>query len=273
MMEMNSTQIKKAKTIATIAGALICGVMILIRSITHIRYSPYWSFWSEHYSEFLPSFIASSIVLTAVYAILGGVTAYLVVLLSIKRNHSIHVSKFVVRAITIDVVWSLIAIITCYILNAYLSAAVGILVALIAFFAFEPLIQGINNNIKGEANMNEKVGAAASMGIIAKISWAAIAIGGAVAGGFIGDEIVGGRGIIAGALIGFAAGALAGFLVNLFLLYLAELGQNTAKTAANSGGHSSASTADEIQKYKEMLDNGTITQQEFEDLKRNLIQK
>ncbi len=111
------------------------------------------------------------------------------------------------------------------------------------------------------------------MGIIAKISWGVISIGCAAGGGIVGSGIDSGAGTLIGALIGLAVGALAGYLTNLFLLYLAELGQNTAKTAANSGGNPPVSAADEIQKYKEMLDNGVISQQEFEDLKRNLIQK
>ncbi len=121
--------------------------------------------------------------------------------------------------------------------------------------------------------LNSRAKIASILGISAKISWAVIAIGSTIGGGIIGASIDDDY-WIGGALIGLAVGALVGFLVNLLFLYRAELGQNVAQIAERGSNQPhTASVADEIQKYKEMLDNGTITQQEFEDLKRNLIQK
>ena len=73
-------------------------------------------------------------------------------------------------------------------------------------------------------------------------------------------------------LVWVAVGMIAGSLIAIFckkLLTAIKLSKSASKNSIDS----SSSIADEIQKYKEMLDNNTISQQEFEDLKRNLIQK
>lgn len=62
-----------------------------------------------------------------------------------------------------------------------------------------------------------------------------------------------------------------GFIIMVFLLYLSELGENIKKTAEATIKFASRNSADELKKFKELLDSGAISQAEFEIKKRQIL--
>ena len=79
-----------------------------------------------------------------------------------------------------------------------------------------------------------------------------------------------------GLLIGVAVGFVIGFFATLLFRYFAELGENIKKTANASmkqveQGKEKMSETDQIMMYKELLDNGAITQEEFDKMKKELL--
>ena len=126
-----------------------------------------------------------------------------------------------------------------------------------------------------KSGQKEKVKSPVSstMKIVARVSWIAISITGGVIG-FV--PCATGYGYSDGemflhTLIGLAIGTVAGFLINLILMYLAELGENTRKNANANLRIASQSDADEIAKYHQLYENGVITAEEFEEKKKQLL--
>ena len=78
---------------------------------------------------------------------------------------------------------------------------------------------------------------------------------------------------IAGLFIGTGVGLVAGFLLTLLIRYFAELGENIKKTADATSKQASQekSETEKIMMYKELLDNGAITQEEYEKKKAELL--
>lgn len=70
-----------------------------------------------------------------------------------------------------------------------------------------------------------------------------------------------------GAIVGFVIG----FIITLFIRYLAELGINTKITAEATTNANKVSEIDQIMMYKELLDSGAITQEEFDKKKKELL--
>lgn len=83
--------------------------------------------------------------------------------------------------------------------------------------------------------------------------------------------------IVLFALGGALIGVLVGVLITLVLLNLAEIGMNVKKSAnaaiGTTGGSSVHSAAEELKKYKELLDQGVITEEEFETQKARLLKR
>lgn len=77
------------------------------------------------------------------------------------------------------------------------------------------------------------------------------------------------------AIIGVFLGGIIGILVIALIMHSAEVGENTRITAENTldKGVNTTSNADEIRKYKELLDNGIITLDEFNKKKSELLNK
>lgn len=69
-----------------------------------------------------------------------------------------------------------------------------------------------------------------------------------------------------GILISLAVGAVIGTIWCVIEYRLKN--QNQTKT-----GGDTASADEEIKKYKELLDNGAITQEEYEELKKSILEK
>ncbi|MBQ7654764.1 MAG: SHOCT domain-containing protein [Clostridia bacterium] len=70
-----------------------------------------------------------------------------------------------------------------------------------------------------------------------------------------------------GAVIGFGIG----FLITIFLRFLAELGENTKITAEHTMKSDIPSETEQIVMYKELLDKGAITQEEYNRKKKELL--
>lgn len=77
-------------------------------------------------------------------------------------------------------------------------------------------------------------------------------------------------------LVGALLGIIAGVLITLVLLNLVEIGTNVKKSAnaaiGTADGSSVHSAAEELKKYKELLDQGVITEEEFETQKARLLE-
>ncbi|MBQ7596380.1 MAG: SHOCT domain-containing protein [Clostridia bacterium] len=79
--------------------------------------------------------------------------------------------------------------------------------------------------------------------------------------------------------IGAAIGLAVGLLSTLFIRYLAELGENTQKTAnatmtqaeTQTQSSQNPSVTQELLEYKHLLDEGVITQEEFDAKKKQLL--
>ena len=67
------------------------------------------------------------------------------------------------------------------------------------------------------------------------------------------------------------AGVFIGFLITIFLFYLSELGKNIKKTTDATQQLSRENAAAELMQYKELLDSGAISQQEYEKKKQQLL--
>ncbi len=124
--------------------------------------------------------------------------------------------------------------------------------------------------------MNQKKSIAALLKHLSKIFIAVITVSCGI-GGFIfgveemplvGDDLPDG---FIFAIIGLVVGALLSFLLSIFVLYLAELGENTKKTAEATTQSTKANSADEIMKYKKLLESGVISNDEFEAKKKQLL--
>jgi len=70
-------------------------------------------------------------------------------------------------------------------------------------------------------------------------------------------------------IIGIFLGGIVGILIIALIMYFSELGENTRKTAQNT--YNNNSSADELKKYKELLDNGVITEEEFIAKKNKIL--
>ena len=86
---------------------------------------------------------------------------------------------------------------------------------------------------------------------------------------FIGDDIP--DGILCG-ILGLVIGLFVGGLVSLLLKFMGETGSNIAKVAENTratggGGTAPAKDPADLLKYKQLLDAGVITREEFERMK------
>ena len=73
------------------------------------------------------------------------------------------------------------------------------------------------------------------------------------------------------AAIGVVVGLLVSFLLSIFVLYLAELGENTKKTADAAVQSAKMNSVDDLKKYKELLDSGLITNEEYEAKKKQIL--
>lgn len=70
---------------------------------------------------------------------------------------------------------------------------------------------------------------------------------------------------------GVVLGTFVGFIIMVFLLYLSELGENIKKIAEATIKFASRNSADELKKFKELLDSGAISQAEFEIKKKQIL--
>ena len=73
--------------------------------------------------------------------------------------------------------------------------------------------------------------------------------------------------------IGMIVGFVAGYLSTIFIRYFAELGENIKKTAdaTSKQAYQEKSETEQIMMYKELLDSGAITQDEFDKKKKELL--
>ncbi|MBR4867861.1 MAG: SHOCT domain-containing protein [Clostridia bacterium] len=104
----------------------------------------------------------------------------------------------------------------------------------------------------------------------------AIIVGGIV-GACMGVAYIedGTRGIVLGAMLGALAGGIVGGVIMLIMLFLGEIGTNLRKAANNQAVQTSPATrisADEVKKCKELYDDGIITKEEFERIKKQFVQ-
>lgn len=125
--------------------------------------------------------------------------------------------------------------------------------------------------------------AAKTFKIIGKVIIIIFVVGGCIGGGALGyfEDPIDGIGydlntIIFGA-IGAVAGLIVGAVISLFFRYFAELGENM-KIAAKSTEitskkteNSSITDVEQLQKYKELLDSGVISQEEFDAKKKQIL--
>ena len=125
--------------------------------------------------------------------------------------------------------------------------------------------------------------AATTFKIIGKVIIIIFVIGGCIGGGGLGyfESPIYGIGydvntIIFGA-IGAVAGLIVGAAISLFFKYFAELGENmkiaakATETTANKTQNNSVTDVEQLQKYKELLDSGIITQEEFDAKKKQIL--
>lgn len=90
---------------------------------------------------------------------------------------------------------------------------------------------------------------------------------GALIGNSIGDEIY----AIIGGAIGLVVGAIIGVIAMSIIMFLSELGKNTRITAEATINSNKVSETDQIIIYKDLLDSGAITQEEFDKKKKELL--
>ncbi len=113
-----------------------------------------------------------------------------------------------------------------------------------------------------------KSSAASTLKIISYIVCAIlIVVGGVVGALVVSDDDYWIFTIPAGAIVGFVIG----FIITLFVRFLSELGINTKITAEATANANKVSETDQIMMYKELLDCGAITQEEFDRKKKDLL--
>lgn len=144
----------------------------------------------------------------------------------------------------------------------------------------------MNLEAADSANKNAKATAATSLKIVANLITILLGVGGGVLGCIVGPEIIGNSyfrsdpiAYLAAAAVGAVLGLGIGFIVSIFIRYLAELGENTKKTAnaamsrvtANTSTNTAQNSPQELKAYKDLLDQGVITQEEFEAKKKQIL--
>lgn len=124
--------------------------------------------------------------------------------------------------------------------------------------------------------------AARSLKVIGKAIIIFFVVGGCIGGGIFGtieEPLFGDEGLdtVVLGLLGAIAGLIVGYLISLFFRYFAELGENTKITAQTTKAVAQQSENDEtnnavaLKKYKELLDSGIITQEEFDVKKKQIL--
>lgn len=97
-----------------------------------------------------------------------------------------------------------------------------------------------------------------------------------IGGGLLGWKIYR---AVAFVLIGADAGLGIGFVIAIFILCLAETGENTKKTddaamsraPTNASADTAQNSPQALKAYKDLLDQGIITQEEFEEKKKQIL--
>ena len=113
-----------------------------------------------------------------------------------------------------------------------------------------------------------KSSAANTLKIISYVICALLVVAGGVVGALVvEDDDFWILTIPVGAIVGF----IIGFIITSFIRFLAELGINTKITAEATANANKVSETDQIKMYKELLDNGAITQEEFDKKKKELL--
>lgn len=135
-------------------------------------------------------------------------------------------------------------------------------------------ITEIKDRVKQEKKA--KGSAAFTIRIIANVILVAFTIGGGILGYVLGVEYDTDIGFVVGPSIGSIVGLIVSFLSSLLMRYFAELGENTKKIANASIKQASIqyndhSKTQQLIEYKQLLDQGVITQEEFDSKKKQLL--
>lgn len=142
------------------------------------------------------------------------------------------------------------------------------------------LVETVKNKLIGTEQPGSS--AAKSLKVIGKVIIIFFVVGGCIGGGvigcleepFFGDEALD---MLALGFIGAVAGLIVGYLTSLFFMYLAELGENmkiaakSTEATAQQSENEEINNADALKKYKDLLDSGVITQEEFDAKKKQIL--
>ena len=136
-----------------------------------------------------------------------------------------------------------------------------------------PITSKTKDKVKNHAKTykNVKGTTAFVLRIISAIIIIAAVIGGGIAGStYLGHQF---DYEYIGLPIGMIVGFVAGYLLTIFIRYFAELGENIKKTAdaTSKQAYQEKSETEQIMMYKELLDSGAITQDEFDKKKKELL--